>query len=119
MFFLETGWPPLAHVSPIFKVERVATPIHVSCLSGDGHPLPLITCLKVECVVIPRLRLLLENGWSPPPRIVLQCIILYYTILAGVTMYVTVLYNIILYYTILYYMIMYCTILYHIVQCSF
>ena len=38
----------------------------------------------------PQLLLFLENGWPPPLRIVLQCIILYYTILP----YYTILYHI-------------------------
>jgi hypothetical protein len=41
VFFLETRWPPLAPVSPIYKVERVATPIRFSFLIGDGHLLHL------------------------------------------------------------------------------
>ena len=49
----EMGWPTHLHLSPIFKVEGVATPTTI-CFVESGWPrLPLITCLKVERVAIP------------------------------------------------------------------
>ena len=66
----------------MLRVERWPPP---ALITGCGYP---------------QLPLFLKNGWPPPPRIVLQCIIRYYTILSGITMYYTVLCYTTLYYTI-------------------
>ena len=48
VFVLETGWPPPPHLSSIFKVEGVATPIHFSLLRGDDHFLRGMVCDTAE-----------------------------------------------------------------------
>ena len=48
VFVLETGWPPPPHLSFIFKVEGVATPIHFSLLRGDDHLLREMVCDTAE-----------------------------------------------------------------------
>ena len=93
------GWPPPSHLSPIFKVEGVATPIHFSFLKEAGHPSHLSPILEHRMWLSPSTSFL-ENGWPPPPHTLLQCIIpcgqvlqciilcytrLYYTILSYIT----------------------------------
>jgi len=48
VFVLETGWPSPPHLSSIFKVEGVATPIHFSLLRGDDHLLRGMVCDTAE-----------------------------------------------------------------------
>ena len=54
VFVLETGWPPPPHLSSIFKVEVVATPMHFSMLRGDDHLLREMVCDTAEHVTPPR-----------------------------------------------------------------
>jgi hypothetical protein len=72
---LEMEWPPPAHVSPICKVEGVASPIHFSFLRGDVHLLHLSHISKYRECISPYTSLL--NGWLPRPLTVLHCIMLY------------------------------------------
>ena len=87
--------------------------MNFSFLREDGHLLHVSQILKKIGWLSPS-ALFVENGWPPPRRIVLQCIILHYTVSSGVTciiLYYAILYNIVLYYIILYYPVLYYPIL--------
>ena len=71
------------------RSRKSGYPIHYSFFERGWQPPPLITGCGH-----PQLLRFLEHGWPPPTRVVLQCMILHYTILSGATMCFTVSYYI-------------------------